>query len=225
MKILRLIFALAAFAASAAPSAAQLTWTAQRIEKIAAAQQDTVEARFHFKNSGSHDITILSAETSCGCTTASLEKKTYSPGEEGDIIATFSVEDRSGVQEKEIGVVTTDTTDKPTVLTLVVTIPQTFTLNPRRLVWGGDDRSKEPKTAVLTATSEHPVVIKEITCDHPNFKVESVADEAGRRYRIVVTPTSIDEQAKATLRVHISVAGGPSRMLLIQAATRPPARS
>jgi hypothetical protein len=56
--------------------AAGLTWTAKRVERVATTDQDSVEVGFRFKNSGPDDLTIFKIHPSCGCTTATLDKKT-----------------------------------------------------------------------------------------------------------------------------------------------------
>lgn len=70
-----------------------------------AAVGDTQVAHsFPFTINGNARITITDIKTSCGCTTAKLDKTTYAPGESGNITATFIIGDRTGEQTKHIRV-------------------------------------------------------------------------------------------------------------------------
>ena len=51
-------------------------------------------------NEGQTAVTNESLKPSCGCTTAELEKKTYAPGEKGEVRARFDIGQRVGVQSK-----------------------------------------------------------------------------------------------------------------------------
>lgn len=49
-----------------------------------------VETNFKIKNSGEADLVIHNISTSCGCTTADLDKKTIKAGEDGDLVVRFN---------------------------------------------------------------------------------------------------------------------------------------
>jgi hypothetical protein len=87
---------------------AQLQWPHRSIELRPKPDEPQVVATFPFTNAGKEPVTITSLKTSCDCTTASLAKHTYAPGEGGEITATFTVGGRSGLQSKTILVQTTD---------------------------------------------------------------------------------------------------------------------
>ncbi len=57
-------------------------------------------AHFKFKNTGAEPVKIISVRPSCGSTTAALAKNVVPPNERGEITATFTIGDRSGVQTK-----------------------------------------------------------------------------------------------------------------------------
>ncbi len=81
--------------------ASTLTWEKDKIStEVIAGEQTEVKADFAFKNTGDHSVTITGAQPSCGCTTAGLGKKTYAPGESGEIDAVFHPAERTGLQEK-----------------------------------------------------------------------------------------------------------------------------
>ncbi len=59
---------------------------------------------FTFKNTGTADLVIMSAVTSCGCTVPKYDKKPVSPGETGTMEVIFDTSGRSGIQNKTITV-------------------------------------------------------------------------------------------------------------------------
>ena len=67
-----------------------------------------VEVKFEFENSGDTLLKIKSVVPSCGCTTSTLEKKEYRPGEKGTIPAKFNTTGYSGKVIKSINVLTDD---------------------------------------------------------------------------------------------------------------------
>ncbi len=77
------------FFAFATPVFAQLKW--EKLEQTFAPGplDKSVVAKYRFTNVGSSTISIKDVRTSCGCTTAALEKWEYAPGESGEIEANF----------------------------------------------------------------------------------------------------------------------------------------
>jgi hypothetical protein len=60
---------------------------------------------FKFKNVGTSDLLISSANGSCGCTIPDYPKTPIAPGKEGKIDITFNSEGKKGVQNKTITIV------------------------------------------------------------------------------------------------------------------------
>src|SRR5476651_2168195 len=65
-----------------------------------------IDAHFTFRNVGSTPVTIKTLRSSCGCTTARMEKKTYAPGEQGEVIVQFVFGSRKDVHRKTVTVTT-----------------------------------------------------------------------------------------------------------------------
>src|SRR5258708_27443635 len=111
------------------PCAAQLQWETRELEFSPSVDQTQVIAHFKFQNVGKSEIKITSVSTSCGCTTAALEKDTVAPGEKGEIAATFNFGKRVGflentiVEQKTIVEERTDPEGPNTSLTLKGNIP------------------------------------------------------------------------------------------------------
>lgn len=69
-----------------------------------------VSYSFHYSNTGSEPIVILSATTTCGCTVAAYDRKPIMAGQKGEISITFDPMDRPGAFSKEIRVFTSEKT-------------------------------------------------------------------------------------------------------------------
>src|ERR1700751_213317 len=117
------------------PCAAQLRWETRELEFSPPVNETQVTAHFKFQNVGQSEIKITSVNTSCGCTTAALEKKTIAPGEKGEIKATFDIGERVGLQQKTILVESTDPESPKTSLALKVHIPAVARVRPSFLEW------------------------------------------------------------------------------------------
>src|SRR5258708_22760103 len=112
------------------PCTAQLRWETRELEFSPPIDQKEVIADFRFQNVGQSEIKITSVNTSCGCTTAALEKNAIAPGEKGEIKATFSVGERAGLQQKTILVESTDPESPKTSLALKAYIPKVAQVRP-----------------------------------------------------------------------------------------------
>jgi hypothetical protein len=59
---------------------------------------------FAFENTGTADLVVTSAITSCGCTVPKYDTKPIPPGGSGDLEVVFDTTGRSGMQTKTISV-------------------------------------------------------------------------------------------------------------------------
>src|SRR5712675_2151179 len=87
-----------------------------------------LDAHFTFKNTGTEPVTVHRVKTSCGCTTASLVKNTFAPGETGQIDVKFMFGSRKGPTRKILAVVLDDKSEIP--LDLRVWIHEPLTITP-----------------------------------------------------------------------------------------------
>jgi hypothetical protein len=78
---------------------------------------DVVEHSYKFTNTGKVPLTILSARSSCGCTTPEWPKEPIPPGGTGEILAKFNSEGRIGEQSKLV-IVTANTYPNETTVKL-----------------------------------------------------------------------------------------------------------
>jgi hypothetical protein len=65
---------------------------------------EKVACVFSFENTGSGDLVIASATTSCGCTVPEFDDKPIPPGGKGTMEVVFDSSGRSGIQTKTITV-------------------------------------------------------------------------------------------------------------------------
>ncbi len=81
---------------------------------------------FKFRNvAEAATVEIKGVQASCGCTTTELSKKSFAPGETGEISATFDPRMRQGKERKVITVTTDDpAAEKMELVLLVEVIPQ-----------------------------------------------------------------------------------------------------
>lgn len=111
---------------------AQLVWTTRSFERQATLTDEQIVVEYPFSNPNDHPITITALHTSCGCTTAALAKKTYQPKETCSVIATFTIVEREGEQNKSIVVQTDDPAESTVILRLKVQVPVLWKLSSDR---------------------------------------------------------------------------------------------
>jgi len=176
---------------------AKLQWATFTQTQIAQPTSAEVFAVYAFTNKGEAPVSIVSIESSCGCTTAELEKKTYAPGESGEIVAKFKIGGRQGFQTKTIQV-KTDDSDTPTVLTMKTLIPKLLDLQPAFVAW---KRGVAPdaRTVIATIGADEAVHITKVETDNPAVQVQLEETEPGKTYRLTLFPDSTDEPLTARI--------------------------
>ncbi len=149
---------------------AELSWRDHERSVAAGFGQEEIVEGFHFTNNG-RATTIRKIETSCGCTTAKLDKMTYAPGESGVIRAMFKIGSLTGTQIKTIKVFTDDP-DQPEVhLTLKVIIPELLRITPRLVFWRPNEKP-EPRTIDVTVTQDKPIKLTGLKTEGANSTAE-----------------------------------------------------
>ena len=178
------------------PARGELIWESPTQEFERLPEDGAVEAHYGFKNTGSTPVTIARINSSCGCTVAQTDKKTYLPGESGQITARFSFGNRKGLQRKVITVGLTDGTEQQ--LALDVTILEPLTVRPGLLVWRvGEDPSA--KTVQLTAAKGTPVKIRSVTSSSP--RINAQLKTAASDYTVTVAPVDTAEKLSTTVMI------------------------
>ena len=181
---------------------AQLAWNLKQIDVYPKISDTNAKVEFTFTNRGNLPILVKDVQTDCGCTTAQLDKKTYDPGEEGKITATFTFGDRLGLQQNHI-VVRTDPPDDPyTQLTLRAFIPELMHVEPKYLRWTvNPEATPETKSFSIKIGTEASMKILGVSSTDDRIQPKLKIVEPGREYTIDVTPSDLREPAKANLRI------------------------
>jgi hypothetical protein len=182
------------------PIYAQLKWE-QPQQKLSAKPGDkAVTAKYRFSNEGTSSVTIVDVHPSCGCTTATLAKKMYAPGESGEIDAKMNFAGHTGHQEKWIYVTTNVAGTEPTLLSLAVDIPPDITIEPQFVMWRiGDPLT--PKTIRVVVPDGFPTKIVAAQTDNPAIQVQLQEVRAGKQWEVKVTPAETKELVKAIVSI------------------------
>jgi len=184
----------------AAAVRADLTWDKPLQEFQRTPADKTVDAHFAFRNTGDSPVTIQWLRPTCGCTTAKLEKKTYAPGEQGEVAARFSIGGRKGMLRVLVTVYTDDKPKQPTVLDLRVNVHDPLTIAPALVYW----KKGEPpaaKTVQISAEAAQPVHVKSVTSSNPRLTASLQVVKAGADYIVSVTPADTTEKESAEISV------------------------
>lgn len=176
-----------------------LRWDAKLVELHPGSQEKTARGEFVFTNRSKQPVTIDSVRSSCGCTTAVLDKKTYAPGEKGRIAVTFTIGSRQGVQVKAIRV-NVHGEPEPALLTLVTQIGETVQIEPSLVYWRKGD-APQPKTIKLKIPAGMGLRPSKVTSSNARIAAVLEMIRDGAEYKITVTPEETAREAIAVLTI------------------------
>jgi hypothetical protein len=188
------------------PCTAQLRWETRELEFSPPVDQTQVIAHFKFQNVGQSEIKITSVNTSCGCTTAALEKDTMAPGEKGEIEATFNLGKRVGLQqntiveENTILVESTDPESPKTSLALKVHIPALAQVRPSVLQWGLGT-SPSAQAINIKILNDFPIHAVSAISSDPRILARIEQTVPSKEYRVIVEPKGTSEPVTAILKI------------------------
>lgn len=179
---------------------AELKWekTIQQFQRTP--DDKVIEPHYSFRNTGTVPVTIKTLRSSCGCTTAKLEKKTYAPGEQGEIVLRFVFGDRKGPYRKTVTVTTDEKDVQPVVLDLRVNIQEPLTIAPALVFWKTGE-APTPKTVQITATPDQKVHIKGVTSSNPHLTAKLETTAPGENYTVSIQPADTAQKETAEIQV------------------------
>jgi hypothetical protein len=204
MKILPVTLLLLA----AAPLHAELKFENPITEVDADLNTKILTKDFKFTNTGGERFKITQADAGCSCITVEVAggKFTYAPGDTGTLRAKFEIGSFQGTVDKQINVwLEGDREDSPSaVATLRVHIPVIIKLEPKTLKWekGG---SAEPKSIDVTMDYTQPVHITSVSTSNESFSAKLITVEAGKHYKVEVTPTGTASAGLSVVRIETDV--------------------
>jgi len=153
---------------------------------------------FPFRNAGRKTVEISKIVPGCSCLVATTDKKSYKPGEKGEVRAIFDIRMFSRPVSKSMQVIAAGRTH---VLETNLLIAEILKIEPRVIIWkiGGQ---QEPKTFRLEVASRNPVNVLKLGCSrdtHFDYRLETI--RKGRDYKVHVTPKSLDARVLGALRI------------------------
>ncbi|MBV8141789.1 MAG: DUF1573 domain-containing protein [Verrucomicrobia bacterium] len=178
----------------------QLAWETTEQTFNCKPEDKEVVAKYKFTNAGTKAIKIENVRTSCGCTTAALNKTDYAPGESGEIDAKFTFAGRTGPQQKEIMVTTSAVPENPTVLKLRVNIKEMVKVEPEVVFWNVGEQPA-PRFIHIAIAEDAAAKVVSVTSDNPALKVTLTELKPGREYEAQVTPENATKPETATLMI------------------------
>ena len=187
------------------PAGAQLKWESKTLEFQPALTEKVITAGFKFTNVGKHPVTIESVKSGCGCTTAIPVRKDFQPGEKGRITATFTIGERTGLQNIPIIVKLLGENER-VKLSLIAHIPDLMTVTPQLLYWQVGD-APEPKAVALHVEPGVQLRITNVTSIDPTFKTTLETIEEGREYRLLVQPETTGGTLMAAITIDALISG------------------
>ena len=209
-----------ALAFSATQLLASLSFEKVVIEDVIAPGEKSYPFEFAFENTGDDTVEISEIKTTCGCTTAKLDKMSYAPGESGVIKGTFSVGSRQGLQEKKVRVLTKSLTQPEIQLALKLNIPQLVTMKPGLLLWRVGSEP-DAKTLRISPNTDLGAEVLSVECESSDFAVEKLPKaEGANEYEVVVAPLKTESSSRGLIKVTVAVADSDPKAIYAHALIR-----
>lgn len=157
-----------------------------------------VEARFVFKNTGAEPVEIRKVRSSCGCTSARLDKKIFAPGEGSELVARFTFGNRLGPQRKLITVTTADKLQH--ILDLRVWIHEPLTISPPLVYWKIGEPAVAKPVELIPAKGEK-VGIKSVVSSNPRITATLLPRAAEEGSVVMVKPADTRQKESGAVTV------------------------
>jgi hypothetical protein len=165
----------------------ELVFVAERLEVKAGPLEEEAKAVFTFRNSGTESVMIQHVESTCDCLSAEANLAEIPAGQEGQITATYRIENLTGKAEKALILHSSDKARPQIRLAMALEVTTLCMLEPKMLEWIVGEAAA-PREAVFSVQGEQPIVIRQVTSTKPEYQVRLIEVEAGRKYRIQVIP-------------------------------------
>ena len=184
---------------------ANLVFDSTVIKDTIIAGTSSYDFKFTFKNAGDTPVEILGIKTTCGCTIVKNDKDIYASQEAGEFKGTFTIGDRTGIQEKNIFIATNNLGQSQIKLSLKITIKKDVEFKPSLLFWKKGEPLQEKEVEILLNNAK----FISAESDQPIFKVS--APNKGKSENVLilkVSPESTLEASRGLLKLkYINGAG------------------
>lgn len=199
--IIRLLISGAALCLGAVAHAG-LTFEKVELSRTADRAATETAADFKFKVTGDKPVKITDIATYCSCLKAKTkgDKLEFQPGEEGIVETAFLLGTFEGEVAKQVVVTTDDPAQPEITLTVKVTIPVVYKVEPESVAW---DVGEEPKAKKMkfTIVDDKAIAVTGLVSSRDNMVAEVKEVTKGREYEITLTPKSTAEPMMGVLRV------------------------
>jgi hypothetical protein len=203
---------------------AELKWEQQTIDLKPALGDKTAVAHFKYENTGKTAVHFKSVKASCGCTTTQTQREVVNPGEKGEIVATFNIGDRTGMQMKQVTVQTDDPDPKQAtmILTLKANIPQALDIRPNFVYWQSGEEPKTKKISVKVA-KDFPAKNITVKSNSQNFESKVQPGSNPGEWTIEVTPKDTSHPLGTALLLQTDYPKEAPKSFYVNASVVPPA--
>jgi hypothetical protein len=181
---------------------AAMVWDQSEVRHVAVPGETFFDARYQFVVED-RPVKVLAVRSSCGCTTAQIERRLYQVGEKVEVVLHFEYGERIGLQQKLVEIETDDPEQKLQRLRLEVRIPQVLSFEPRFLYWKKGEAVHAEQFIGLVFDVDQPIRIVSVSADTPQLQLRLI-EEQDKPLRIGVLPV-IAEGAIPFFRAVISV--------------------
>ena len=124
------------------------------------AEVQSVKAVVPITNAGTSPLTIKEVRTSCGCTSAPLDKDSLAPGESTNLNVTLNLPGGNGPVEKYITIITNEPESKPHILTIKANVQRALQLSSSYIPFNvGLVNTPHIGTLTITSNNETPVTV------------------------------------------------------------------
>jgi len=187
---------------SCAAARGELKWEETAVDLHPALGDKHAVAHFKYQNVGTTPVRFKSVKPSCGCTSVQSHADRVAPGETGEIIASFHIGDRTGVQVKTVTVHTDELGSAPvtTVLTLKATIPDLLEVQPAFVYWQSGEPLK-PKTITVKPTKDFPAKSIKVISSNPAFQTKVEKTREGEFKIEIQPPAETGKRISATITI------------------------
>ena len=134
---------------------------------------DKKTTAFEFQNTGKGVLIIEDVKTSCGCTTATPEKREYQPGEKGSIPVTFDSSRFSNKITKTITVFSNDPENPKYYLKIVGVVESEIEVKPTMISLYNVKREVTEREIEISTKKIDKLDISDINSNLPFVKVDS----------------------------------------------------
>ena len=185
------------------------------------AREPVLQNQFHFRITSAEPVTFTSVATSCDCVSASLSRKTYRPGETGEVTVVFNSDRHEGHRVVLVTLqITATSREAPKVLRLNVTVFQNAGAAPTLLEWTSGEGLSEKQAVVAVGSERGETTVTLLPYDETAVRVALRPSERNGRYSLSVTPRATDRPRNTRIRLQCMRAGQPLETLLIYARVR-----